>query len=185
MNFETGKKERYMKVENAFSEYSERLFAYVYGVTGDQAEARDITAESFARLLSEPGLASPDFKVKSWLFKVATNLSRNFITRFLKRILTFPDFIIDTMCASKSDVPEEVVRNEEFAELTASLRKLGKNDREILFLKYYEQMSYEDISEVTGVPAGTVASRLSRAIERLSNELKKAGTTSLKKEEFE
>ncbi len=183
MNFEDEKKERYEKVEKAFSEYSERLFAYVYGVTGDSAEARDITAESFARLLSEPGLAGPDFMVKPWLFKVATNLSRNFITRFLKRILTFPNFLIDTMVASKSDVGEEVQRGEDFAELTASLRKLGKNDREILFLKYYEQMSYEEISEVICVPSGTVASRLSRAIDRLSGELKKAGAPGLKKEE--
>lgn len=171
MENQTDKKTRYEKAEAAYVEFAEKLFGYAFGITGDAAEARDIVAEAYARLLEEPKLASPDFMVRPWLYRVATNLSRNFITRFLRRILAFPNDLLDAMHASKkSGVPERIIHDEALEELARSMRKLDHLDREIIFLRYYEHLGYAEISEVTGVPEGTVASRLSRATRRLANE---------------
>lgn len=163
-------KTKYLKVEEAFGEYSENIFAFAFSLTGDADEARDITAETFLKLLSEPRVTEPDFMVKAWLFKVAANLSKNFMMRFVRKILRLPNYLIDALNKSSSDVQRDVLRNDEFGRLEKAMRKLDETDRQILYLKYYEEMSYKEIGEITEVPEGTVASRLSRALRRLSDE---------------
>ncbi len=163
-------KQNFIKAEEAFGKYSEKVFAFALTLTGDAEEARDITAEAFVKLLSEPAAADPDFMVKSWLFKVAANLSKNFMMRFVRKIMRLPNYLMDAFNSSVSDVHADALRKEEFDLLDRAMKSLDAADRQIIYLRFYEEMSYSEIAGIIEAPEGTVASRLSRALRRLSDE---------------
>lgn len=160
------------KIRLLYMSSADRLFAYSLGVCGNVEQARDIVSETFLKALENPQIFAEGFRPESWLFKVATNLMRSAFTRFLKRFLTFSNFDLDLRVSGGAQPDEAAVRNEEFVKLSAALRKLGRTDAEIVYLKYYESMSYSEISQIVGIAEGTVASKLSRALRRLENELK-------------
>jgi len=154
-----------------FEKHADHIFAYILGILGDAAEASDIVSETFVRAFAEPRLSSDDFNCRAWLFTVATNLARNHIGRYLKRFLSFSGSDLDLRIAKIPGVEETIRRNDEFIRLSKALRTVDQTDREIVFLKYFEDMSYAEIGNITGLSESAVGSRLSRAIGRLSNEL--------------
>ncbi len=155
-----------------YNEMSGRIFAYALGMLGDHDSACDIVSETFYKAALEPDFTNDDFNYRPWLFRVATNVMRNVFRRFFNRFLRFSNHVLDSY-ADKSDVSRKAEKNEELGELSKALSKLDAKDREVVYLKYYEEMDYSAISQVIGIPVGTVASRLSRAIGRLSYELGK------------
>lgn len=155
-----------------YREMSGKIFAYALGMIGDHDSACDTVSETFYKAALESGFTKDDFDYRPWLFKVATNIIRNTFKRFFMRFLRFSNHMLDSY-AGKSDVSRRAERNEALEELSKALSKLDEKDREVVYLKYYEEMDYSAISQITGVPVGTVASRLSRAIGRLSYELGK------------
>jgi len=167
----SNKSEYNEKVKRLYLEHADALFAYTLSVCGNVEQARDVVSETFLKALENAGKFDENFNCRAWLFKVASNLMRNSFTRFLKRFLSFSNYDMDSR-ASAGAAPDEIAaRNEEFIKLSAALRKLDRMDGEIVYLKYYESMSYAEISGVLQIPEGTVASKLSRALRRLENEL--------------
>ena len=154
-----------------FERHADRIFAYVLGILGDASEASDIVSETFVRAFAEQRLLSIDFNCRAWLFTVATNLARNHIGRYLRRFLSFSGPDLDLRSSKVPGVEETFRRNDEFIRLSKALRAIDQTDREIVFLKYFEEMSYAEIAKITGLSESAVGSRLSRAIGRLSNEL--------------
>lgn len=159
------------KIAELYEAHSDRIYAYILGILGDASEAADIVSETFVRAFSEPRLDDDGFNSRAWLFTVATNLSRNHIGRYLRRFLSFSGSDLDLHCSKSPTIEEAVCKNDEFTRLSKKLQILERTDREIIFLKYFEEMSYEEIAKITGLGESAVGSRLSRAIGRLSNEL--------------
>lgn len=160
------------KIKKLYLALADKLFAYSLSVCGNAGQAEDIVAETFLKALENAQRFDENFNCKAWLFKVATNLMRSAFTRYLKRFLSFSNYRLD-FCAADLDGPEEIAaKNEEFIKLSAALRKLERTDAQIVYLKYYESMSYTQIADILQIPEGTMASKLSRALRRLENELK-------------
>ncbi len=159
------------KIKELYIAYSERLFAYSFGVLGNYEEARDIVSETFLKALNEKRLVEDDFNSRAWLYRVATNLMNNYLTRFIRRFLSSPNYDLDRHAKKDEDVHEKMVRNENFKKLTESLRKIDKIDREMIYLKYYEDMTYAEIAKIMEKPETTISSKITRAVRRLSDEL--------------
>lgn len=156
-------------VEALYVADRDALHRYALGLTGGSEEARDLVAEAFLRAVSEPRFAEPGFNGRAWLFRVVTNLSRNLWTRYLNRFVVHP---LERLAGSGAEpTHEEAERRESLAGLTEALAGLSARDREIVCLKYFEDMSYREIADATGAPEGTVASRLARALGRLNHAL--------------
>ncbi len=160
------------KIKNMFIDYADSLLAYALSLCGNYEEARDIVSETFLKALKNAEIFNDNFKCKAWLFKVATNTMRNTFTRFINRFINFSNSDMDFYPSNNNNTEEITVKNEEFIKLSEALRKLEKTESKIIYLKYYEQMSYSEISEILQIPEGTIASKLSRALRRLENELK-------------
>lgn len=156
------------KIKKLYLALADKLFAYSLSVCGNAGQAEDIVAETFLKALENAERFDENFN----FFKVATNLMRSAFTRYLKRFLSLSNYRLD-FCAADRDGPEEITaKNEEFTKLSAALRKLERTDAQIVYLKYYESMSYTEIADILQIPEGTMASKLSRALRRLENELK-------------
>lgn len=167
----TGPEEFNEKIRRLYMATADRLFAYCLGVCGNAEQAHDTVSETFLKALARPAIFDDGFKTEAWLFRVATNIMNNLFRRFLKRFLSFSNQDLDARVSGGASPDETAARNEEFIRLSAALRKLGRVDAEIVYLKYYESMSYSDIARIVGISEGTVASKLSRALRRLENEL--------------
>lgn len=152
------------------------LFRYCHRMVGDADQAEDLAQEAFFRLLDR-GVEGTDAGLRSWLFRVATNLmrdrSRTRETR--QRILsTFPP---------PENVPgpdQALARKEEERRVRKALEVLNRRDRQMLLLRQ-EGFSYIEIAEVAGVSHRSVGTILARALRRfaaeLSNEERGNGTS--------
>jgi len=161
------------KIKTLFLEYADSLLAYSLSICGNYEEAKDVVSETFLKAIENVEIFNCEFNCKAWLFKVATNGMRNTFTRFLKRFVSFSNNDLDLYSANTNTPEDIILKNEEFIKLSEAIRKLEKIDGEIIYLKYYEYMSYFEIAEILQIPEGTIASKLSRALRRLENELKK------------
>ena len=146
------------------------LFRYCNRMTGDPDQAEDLAQEAFFRLLDR-GAQGTDAGLRSWLFRVATNLardrSRTWETR--RRILS------SVPPPESAPSPEkDLDRAEDARRVREALEVLTERDREMLLLRQ-EGFSYREIAEVSGVSHRSVGTILARALKRFSTELTKEG----------
>lgn len=148
--------------------YREKLFYHALYILKDSQEALDVTQEVFIRSFNEPRAFEPDFKIRAWLFRVCTNLCYN-IVRDKKRRST----ILDNLGRQESnhrlhDASDHTSQQEMSRHMARALDELSLAHRTILLLKYWDDLTYLEISDVLDVKLGTVMSRLSRAKEKLA-----------------
>jgi RNA polymerase sigma-70 factor, ECF subfamily len=151
--------------------YSPDIFALLYRLTENAEEASDLTQETFLRAFRSIKSFRGDSELKTWLFRIAINESRN---RFRwwkrrKRDLTISldatigdtDLTISDSLADRSQSPEE-----------SALMDIRDVYREAIVLCDIEGMSYEETAAALGIGLGTVKSRISRGREELRRRLK-------------
>jgi RNA polymerase sigma-70 factor (ECF subfamily) len=140
-------------------------------LTRNEQDAQDAVQEAYLRALRFfPGFRGGD--ARAWLMKIVRNTCYTWLhtNRPLQDATEFDENLFPPdSCAPN---PEEVVlQNDSGALMRKALEKLPPNFREVLILRELEGMSYKEIAEITGMPAGTVMSSLSRARGRLRQAL--------------
>ena len=152
-------------MEMVIQKYREPLYFHARYIVKDHQEAYDVVQEVFIKAMREQRLFNDEFKVKAWLFRVTSNLCFNQVRNRKRR-----GAILDTMMkpeAFGADQIESIFAGEQRNEVMAALDKLSEDHKEILILRYYDDLSYSEIADVLQVKLGTVMSRLSRARVRL------------------
>jgi RNA polymerase sigma-70 factor, ECF subfamily len=163
--------------------YSADIFGLLYRLTESTEEASDLTQDTFLRAFRSIKSFRGDSALKTWLFRIAINESRN---RFRwwkrrKRDLTISidspigdtDMTISGSLADRASSPEETaLSNERDYALKAALLELPDIYREAIVLCDIEGMSYDEAAGAIGVRLGTVKSRISRGREGLRRRLK-------------
>jgi len=165
--------------EHAFNEivrlYGDKVFSLVYRMVGSRAEAEDIAQEVFVTVFKTIDGFRGEAKFSTWLLRIAANQSKNRI-KYLARRATEPDGLDGggamEMAASPHGLPlsgqvdgPDVLA--EAAELDSLLQRgiaaLDEEQRLLVILRDVEEMSYQEIGEITALPEGTIKSRLHRA----------------------
>src|ERR1700740_2653943 len=136
-------------------------------LTRNNQDAEDVVQEAYLRAFRYfPGFRGGD--ARAWLMKIVRNTCYTWlhVNRPLQDATEFDESLFPPdSCASN---PEEVALQTDSATLVRkALEKLPPNFREVLILRELEGMSYREIADITGMPAGTVMSSLSRARGRL------------------
>jgi len=159
-----------MAMEMVIYKYRDRLFYHAAGIVKDWQEGYDVVQEVFIRAMRETRFFNDDFKMKAWLFRVTTNLCFNLVRdrrrrgQILENKVRPPD-------RTRANQLEEVFFGEQQTEVLAAIEKMSPDHREILMLRYYDELSYAEIADVLEIKLGTVMSRLSRARGRLLDEM--------------
>ncbi len=149
-----------------YQRYVERIFAYTYRQTGSRELAQDLTANTFEKALTHIGSyhwqgSSP----AAWLYKIALNeVRKSYWKQRLLRPLREAD-------ASSLDVEATVHANEQARALWAALDCLSSADRQILTLRFFEDLSSAEVADVLGCSLPNVYLRLHRALERLRKQM--------------
>jgi RNA polymerase sigma-70 factor (ECF subfamily) len=159
--------------KNAFRQLVERhkrmAFQTALGLVGNRDDACDISQEAFLRAYRSSGTYKIDQPFLPWFYTIIANLSRTWLKK--RSVATRRDVDLDEVeyLVSSDDSPEATyIRREEIESLSQSLLKLPFDDREIITLHHFRNMSYDEIAEMLVIPRGTVMSRLYYARKRLA-----------------
>jgi len=156
--------------------YQHRLLRYLLFLTGKREVAEDLFQETWMRVLLRGAQYNGKARFDTWLFTIARNLV---IDLSRKRQMASLDEMSE---AGEDERPFEVAidgpspfeqfaTREDRAEVAAVLLKLEPNYREVLMLRFHEEMSLEEIASVTRAPLSTVKSRLYRGLAALKPEV--------------
>lgn len=159
----------------AFSElykrYKERLFYFFYRMLANDKElANDFLQDIFLKIINKPELFKSGYKFSSWIFSVAHNMCKNEyrkrdVRKNIQNEENTDQFIDDSYNEQNIDKTELI--NQVFSELD----KLEESQRSVLILKYKENFSLKEISEILELPVGTIKSRLHYARLELSKRI--------------
>jgi RNA polymerase sigma-70 factor (ECF subfamily) len=138
-----------------------RLRRYARALVGERAAADDLVQDTVERGWASLAGWQRGSDMRAWLFSIMHNLRVNQARRGALDTEPLDD---DTPLPA---TPEHVSAGLELRDLDSALRLLPEEQREILLLVGLEDMRYEDVARLLGIPVGTVMSRLSRAREKL------------------
>lgn len=156
--------------------YQDRIFATVYRILGDAEDARDLAQEAFLRAWSKIGSFREGARFSTWIYTIALNLTRSELRKRRVRQATKPTSLSGGSDGEgeRPDPPDprdgpdvDAARRELFALAMREVEALEPESKEVIVLRDMQDLSYEEIAEVLGVPVGTVRSRLHRARETL------------------
>jgi RNA polymerase sigma-70 factor (ECF subfamily) len=176
--------------EAAFTElivaYERRVFALVFRMLGRRDEAEDLAQEVFVQVFKAIDQFRGDAKLSTWIYRIAVNLCKN-RTKYNSRRHAGEQDDVDAMAervpfsaakgVSVADVsrPDELVEGMQLeAVVKRAIAEIEPEFREVLILRDVEDLSYEEIAAVTGLPDGTVKSRIHRARGQLKALVEKA-----------
>jgi RNA polymerase sigma-70 factor, ECF subfamily len=151
--------------------YQRPVFALVYRMLGDRAEAEDLAQEVFVTVFKSIDGFRGDAKLSTWIFRIATNHCRNRFKYLKRRHHGRQKDIADTqetqMVRSFSDPvpgPHAALEGRQMESLVReALEALEDDHRVVIVLRDLEHRPYHEIAELLGVAEGTVKSRLFRA----------------------
>jgi RNA polymerase sigma-70 factor (ECF subfamily) len=170
--------------EELVRRYQRPISAYVYRMVGNYESALDLTQEIFIKVYNSLHRYRAEFKFSTWIYKIAHNAAVDHLRRSATReqpLVVGPEGdSFDLPLESARLSPEqESERKERRGEIEAVVRALPANYRELIILRHSQDLSYEEIVEVTGLPLGTVKNRLFRAREMMRQQFVDKGITGI------
>ena len=145
-------------------EHRGRLQSFIERNIGRSSDAEDLTQQAFAEAARSIVTFRGESALSTWLYGIAMNLVRNYLSRAPHRRYAFEDDSALESIASEGANPEEQAeRRELLAKLSHELETLPAEMRQVLMLVAVEEMSYEQAAVMLSIPIGTVRSRASRA----------------------
>ena len=159
------KTDRRSAMEATIQKYREALLYHAICIVKDQDEAYDLVQEVFIRAIREIRLFNEDFRIKAWLYRVTTNLCFNNVRNRKRRAAILDSAKMQDR--KEADQLSKIFTGQRRIEVLNSIEKLSQDHQKILLLRYYDDLSYAEISQVLQIKLGTVMSRLSRARSRL------------------
>lgn len=161
------------------SRYKGRLFSFILRMVKDPTEAEDLTQETLIRVYIHANKYREIARFSTWVFTIATNLVRNRMRRRARRPRMFslnptPDSDELPLDPPDPDMdPSRDVEGEELGKLIAlATSKIPEKYRIPFLLREVNELSYEEIQQVTGLKLGTVRSRINRARNRFRQLIK-------------
>jgi RNA polymerase sigma-70 factor (ECF subfamily) len=133
--------------------------------------ADDLAAETFAVAFRNWDRLDRERPVRPWLYGIAANLVRHHWRKERRMLRAYARTGVDPVFAEDDEAVERADADTRRRELATALAELRRDEREILLLHAWAELTDSEIADALGVPIGTVKSRLSRAREKLRNQL--------------
>ncbi|MFA6495139.1 MAG: sigma-70 family RNA polymerase sigma factor [Candidatus Paceibacterota bacterium] len=157
--------------------YEARLHRYAKKFLLDGDEGADAVQEAFIKAYVNIQSFDAARKFSSWIYRIAHNECINAIKKKRGKItLSLPDFdVLLPHLVAQETTSDEMERKQMRQELDQSLEKLDAKYREPLVLYYFEELDYQEIADVLGIPTATVGVRLRRGREALRRVIESKG----------
>ena len=167
--------------ENAYiilvNRYKDKLINFIYHYLKDSESAEDVVQETMIKLYQKKQYYKEIAKFSTWLYTIAKNLANTELRKRKNRKITFlshfsnddktyeiPSDDLEIGQQVQTDVVNEIIKN--------AVNQLSEKFKTVIILRDIQEIPYEEISEIIGIPIGTVKSRINRARLQLQVELK-------------
>ncbi|MDD3212633.1 MAG: RNA polymerase sigma factor [Eubacteriales bacterium] len=147
--------------EGLYEKYATDVLRVCYFYLGDRQKAEDVCQDVFVRLM----VNTPELEEgheKAWLLKVALNRCRDLWRGSWARRVVLGSPTFDLIPA-----PDDTAKREDEEAMMVAIHRLPAVFREVILLHYYQNFGISEISQITGLPEGTISSRLSRGRKKL------------------
>lgn len=152
--------------EELYALFHRPLYNYLFRLCWNRSLAEDLLQDAFLRLWKAAPKYEPTAKVSTYVFRIAHNLFLNEAARKREKALERADEEL------RADPASDLGRRELRSAVQRAIEELPEGERECLILSEYHGFKYQEISEVLGIPVGTVKSRMFSAVQRLREALK-------------
>ena len=152
-------------IENAMAEFESPLIGYANTILHDPDRARDVVQDTFIKLCQQD-VSQIRHSLKTWLFTVCRNRSLD-ILRKEKRVQPLGEIQWQHLAGAGLQPDEEIENDERNNLVLRHLAKLSDNQREAISLKFQQGLSYQEISEVTGLTSGNIGFLIHTGLKRL------------------
>ncbi len=146
--------------------YRDRFLRFAVHMLGNREDAEEALQEAFVRAYRSLAQCDDHAHFSSWFYRIVANRCRTAATRRRWREQTFVDDE-DALVSKAEDHPAERAAWRE--EITRALARLDPDQREAFLLKYVEELSYQEMAEITGCGISALKMRVKRACDRLRN----------------
>ncbi|MCL6540653.1 sigma-70 family RNA polymerase sigma factor [Roseiflexus sp.] len=163
---------------DAFAQLMERyagsVFNLAYRMLGNAQEAEDASQEIFLRAYTNLARFDQERRFSTWLLSIGSNYCIDRLRRRRFAWLTLDDVVLSVPTPAKGPERSAIEREEQDA-VQRALLSLPPTYREVAVLRYWNDLSYEEIMQVTGLPESTIKTRLHRARRMLAEALRAEG----------
>jgi RNA polymerase sigma-70 factor (ECF subfamily) len=152
--------------------YQARILSHVARMVGNRDDALDLSQEIFVKVFQALSRYNPQFKFSTWLFRIAGNAAIDHLRKRRPRTVSIeqPESTAGLGRVSSFEYrsgdpdPYAKLRNTERGRaITDAIARLPPEFRELITLRHFTGLSYEEIAEIKGIPLGTVKNKLFRA----------------------
>ncbi len=160
-------------LDRLIEQYQHRLFRYLVHLTGNRERAEDFFQETWMRVLERGRQYNAKWKFESWLFTIARNLvidwQRKSKPQSLDELLdpAHGGAAFEPAAPSEQSPLRQAAEQESAFALRTSLREIPSVYREVLLLRFHEDLELNEIAAITNTPISTVKSRLYRGLEAI------------------
>jgi len=160
--------------------YRDSVFYMLLKMVNNKDDAEDLTVEAFGKAFKRLAQYTPNFAFSTWLFRIATNNCIDFIRRKRKNTFSLDrpieddeggEMVVDIR-SETLDPEEHIMKKQKIMMLHDLVDKLKPRYRTLIEMRYFQELSYEEIASELDLPLGTVKAQLFRAREFLYNVLK-------------
>ncbi len=156
-----------------FEKYKRKIYLTAYRLLGNHEDAKDITQETLIKIYKELKNFRNESSLYTWIYRITTNLSLNLLKQ--KKLRSFFDFedVDEWLFKDERQSPELSFRENELSnKIQEALKKLPEKQRTVFTLRYYDELTYEEISEILGTSVGALKANYFHAVNKLQKELK-------------
>lgn len=149
------------KIQQVLLEHYDKYYRLAYSYVGNQADALDIVQESAYKAIRDSGKVENENYISTWIYRIVVNTAIDMLRKRKK----------EGMNTQIEDYEMPVEDSYSDPDLAAALSRLKEEERLVITLRYFEELSLEEISDITGEPLSTIKSRLYRTLKKLRVDL--------------
>ena len=156
--------------------YMKQAYFTALGLVGSHEGALDLSQEAFIRAYRAIDKLNVEQKFFTWFYQILRNLCFNYLRDSARHARSFSEIgeqVISNIIDKSQDASQKVEQNEIKEALWKAMSELKPQEREIIILKDFQEMSYKEIAKTLACPVGTVMSRLYSARQALKNKLER------------
>ena len=149
------------------SKYQKKLFNFMLRLCLVKQDAEDLTQEAFIKAYEKIETFQQDRNFLNWLFAIASNLYRDSKRKNTKQAAQRDLYFYEQMNDSDDSVVDSMIKKDRFSKLIKALAKLPEDHREVLVLRYANELTMREISQIHMISVSGAKMRVSRGLEKL------------------
>lgn len=156
--------------------YQQKIYWHIRKMVIDHDDADDVVQETFIKIWQGLQNFRADSQLYTWIYRIATNESLNFLQKKRRQnhVPLEADDSLDLLDTLESGIASDYVSGEEIQiKLQKALLQLPDKQRLVFNMKYFDDMKYEEIAEITGTSVGALKSSYHIAVKKIEEELNK------------